>query len=156
MTTTTGFGTTRRVAARLGTIALALGLLAQNATAASFFRSVKEPVVVKECGACHMVYPPALLPARSWSKIINDLGNHFGDDATLPAATQARILDFYGRNAGDGVNGDSWIMRGVRDGVTPARITKMPFWLGIHGGFGASAFKRTQVRKPGNCLGCHG
>lgn len=30
---------------------------------------VKDPVVAKECSACHMLYPAGLLPARSWSAI---------------------------------------------------------------------------------------
>ncbi len=141
---------------RLGALALALCLLADSASAASFFRSVKDKLAVKECGACHMVYPPTLLPARSWARIIGDLGNHFGDDATLPPATQAKILDFYTQNAGDVGKGNGWFMARVRASDTPPRITKMPFWLGIHGGFNPASFKRASVKKPGNCLGCHG
>lgn len=142
--------------AKTGALALAVALLAGSAQAAAFFHSVKEPTVMKECGACHMVYPPALLPARSWAKIIGDLGNHFGDDATLPAATQAKILEFYSKNAGDAGKANGWFMRGVKPAATPERITKMPFWRAIHGGFSPAAFKRPQVKKVGNCIGCHG
>ena len=114
--------------AKTGAVVLALVLLAGSAQASAFFHSVKEPTVVKECGACHMVYPPALLPARSWAKILGDLGNHFGDDATLPDAAVAKILSFYKKNAGDAGKGNAWFMRGVKPAVTPERITKMPFW----------------------------
>ena len=137
-------------------LALAIAALTDGALAAGFFHSVKEPVVVKECGACHMVYPPGLLPARSWAKIIGNLGNHYGDDATLPAATEAKILDFYTQNAGDSGAGNGWFMRGVKASVTPERITKMPFWRGIHGRFPLTAFARPAVKKVGNCVGCHG
>ena len=141
--------------AKFGALALCTILLAQSAAAAGFFHSVKDPVVVKECGACHMVYPPALLPARSWAKIIGDLGNHFGDDATLPAGTQVKVLAYYTKTAGDAGKGNGF-MRGLKASMTPPRITKMPFWLGIHGGFNPAAFTRPQVKKIGNCLGCHG
>ena len=30
-----------------------------------------------------MVYPAALLPARSWDALTSDLANHFGEDASL-------------------------------------------------------------------------
>ena len=123
------------VLARLGAMWLAVAFLAGPAQSAVYFHSVKEPVVVKECSACHMVYPPALLPARSWAKMIGELGHHFGDDATLPEAARAKILDFYTRNADDaGHSGysDAGFMRGVKPSVTPERITDMPFWHSIH------------------------
>ena len=127
-----------------------------SASAANFFHSVKDKTVVKECGACHMVYPPSLLPARSWKKIIDHLGDHFGEVATLPEPARIAILGFYGRGAADGSSSDGWFMRGVRPADTPARITHMPFWRAIHGGFSAASFKRPGVKKPGNCIGCHG
>jgi hypothetical protein len=145
-----------RVIAKLGAIALAFVVLADSAGAVSFFRSVKEPMIVKECGACHMVYPPALLPARSWAKIIGDLGNHFGDDATLPAASLAAVLEYYTKNAGDMGKGSGRFMGRLKASVTPPRITKMPFWLGIHGRFSPASFTQPKVKKIGNCLGCHG
>ena len=147
------------VSARLGAMSLAVAVLAGTAQSAVYFHSVKEPVVVKECGACHMVYPPALLPARSWAKMIGELGHHFGDDASLPAAARAKILDFYIQNAGDaGHSGytDAGFMRGVQAGVTPERITDMPFWHSIHDRYPLAAFTRPQVKRIGNCIACHG
>ena len=137
-------------------MAAATALLVSSAFAAGFFHSVRDADTKKECGACHMIYPPSLLPARSWQKIIGDLGNHFGEDASLPDATRARILAFMTQNAGDGGASNSWFMRGVGNDATPARITEMPFWRSIHGGFPLTAFKRAGVKKRGNCIGCHG
>jgi Dihaem cytochrome c len=133
-----------------------LAAQASLAPAASFFHSVKDRTALKECGACHMAYPPALLPGRSWQKIIGNLANHFGEVASLPEKTQADLLLFYVGNAGDSPGGEHYFMNRLRSGDLPARITQMPFWRGIHGGFGASAFTRPNVRKPGNCIGCHG
>ena len=138
---------------------LAAGVLAVVATstyAAGFFHSVRDPETKKECGACHMVYPPSLMPARSWEKIIGSLENHFGENASLPEPARQKILAFMTANAGDSGAADSWFMRGVRDTDTPPRITEMPFWRSIHGGFPITAFKRASVKKRGNCIGCHG
>ena len=33
-------------------------------------KTVTNPVYVEECGSCHMAYPPGLLPALSWQKIM--------------------------------------------------------------------------------------
>ena len=55
----------------------------------------------KECGSCHMVYPPELLPARSWTKIMGSLQDHFGDCAQLDAATQQHIHDYLVAHAAD-------------------------------------------------------
>lgn len=144
------------VIAVIAGLAFAAGLLASSAFAASFFRTIGNKVVAKECGACHMPYPAMLLPARSWAKIIGALDKHFGEDASMPEASRQQILAFMSANAGDSASSDSWFMRGVPNTATPVRITDMPFWRSIHGGFPGGAFKRADVRKKGNCLGCHG
>ena len=139
-----------------GCFGLGAALLASSALAAGFFHSVKDPVTKRECGACHMVYPPALLPARSWQKILGHLDNHFGDNAAMPEPTRQKILAYMTQNAGDSGATDGWFLRGVQDTETPARITDMPFWRAIHGGFPVTSFKRPAVKKRGNCIGCHG
>ena len=37
--------------------------------------------------ACHVAYPPGLLPAASWQRLMANLPRHFGTDASLDAAT---------------------------------------------------------------------
>jgi len=48
----------------------------------------------EECGACHMAYPPGLLPADAWQRVFNNLDDHYGDNAELPPA-QAKLLRGY-------------------------------------------------------------
>ena len=62
---------------------------------------VKDAVTKSECGACHMVYPAGLLPARSWDAITSDLSRHFGEDATLAPDVVAGIKAYLMTNAGD-------------------------------------------------------
>ncbi len=144
-----------RTTFKLAAAAMALALLASSSFAAGAFRS-RDKVTAKECGACHMDYSASLLPARSWQTILDNLQDHFGENASLPEPTRLKILAYYTKAAGDGGKGDKWYMRGVRAADTPPRITKMPFWRGIHGGFSVASFTRPNVRKPGNCSGCHG
>jgi Dihaem cytochrome c len=55
-----------------------------------------------ECGGCHLAYPPGLLPADGWRRVMGDLQNHYGDDASLDAATADRILAYLVANSADG------------------------------------------------------
>jgi len=137
-------------------LVLAAALVASNALGAGFFHSVRDPDTKRECGACHMAYPPSLLPARSWARIIGHLDSHFGENASMAEPTRARILAFMTQNAGDSGLANGWFMRGVPVSATPARITDMPFWRSIHGAFPVNSFKRPGVKKAGNCIGCHG
>jgi len=36
-----------------------------------------------ECGACHVPYPGVFLPGKSWDSLLNNLSDHFGDNAEL-------------------------------------------------------------------------
>ena len=56
---------------------------------------------LKECGACHMVYSPQMLPQRSWEAMMSNLDNHFGDNAQLDEPTRADVLGYLLANAAD-------------------------------------------------------
>ncbi len=51
------------------------------------YNPVKDEVVSKGCGAYHMAFQPQMLPERSWEKIMNELSDHFGEDASLGSRT---------------------------------------------------------------------
>lgn len=38
---------------------------------------VDDKTVLAECGDCHFAFPPVLLPARSWKKLMGNLKDHF-------------------------------------------------------------------------------
>jgi hypothetical protein len=58
------------------------------------------PLYQQECAACHVAYPPGLLPARSWERLMSGLPKHFGSDASLDAATTRQIANWLAANAG--------------------------------------------------------
>jgi len=107
-----------------------------------------------ECGACHIPFPPAMLPARSWTALMNGLAVHFGENAGLDADTVQTLRTYLEANAADAGGRGRRILRGLKPDMTPLRITQMPFWIAIHGGeVSTSAFKRAKSKS--NCAACH-
>ena len=58
------------------------------------------PIYKQECAACHMAYPAALLPARSWTRIMSGLDKHYGSDASLEPETVQQISRWLQTEAG--------------------------------------------------------
>lgn len=119
-------------------------------------RAVTDKTVLKECGACHMAFPPGLLPARSWRALMGGLDNHFGENAALDEVTAKRITDYLVANAADADNGNRRVLRGVKASDTPLRITETPWWVREHRGeVRPGAFKDPRVGSKANCVACH-
>jgi hypothetical protein len=117
---------------------------------------VKNPLVQKECGACHMPFQPAFLPARSWHRMIEELASHFGEDASLPADKARVIRDYMTANAGDVVTQGRArkYMRWVAPGGTPQRITENPDFMRKHR-FPDRIWQDPKVVTKANCPACH-
>src|SRR5450830_1336149 len=71
-----------------------------------------------ECASCHMAFPPGLLPAASWKKLMGGLDQHFGTDASLSPEDASEIGNFLNQNASN-----RW-----RAITAPLRITDS-FWF---------------------------
>ncbi|MYZ49382.1 diheme cytochrome c [Propylenella binzhouense] len=108
-----------------------------------------------ECGTCHLPYLPAFLPARSWEAITSDLAHHFGEDASLDAATTRAITDYLVANAADASRRSRRFLRGIDAGETPLRITGTPWWQSAHREVSARHFASDKVKTPSNCAACH-
>ena len=88
------------------------------------FPPVTNDLTKKECGACHMTFQPQLLPERSWKAIMDDLGNHFGEDASLDNDSAHHIEGYLVSNAADtGLSRffDNDMLRGVKKSHKPAQ-----------------------------------
>jgi hypothetical protein len=122
----------------------ALSLLAVSAEASRLERvaPVTHATTAKECGECHMAFQPALLPASAWQAIMDTLADHFGDDASVPAATAASIRAYLTANAGQ--IGSPAILR----------ITEQSWFRKEHR-FPPELWQRPEIRTPSNCLACH-
>lgn len=136
-------------------IIAACALLAFAAQASAAPLVIKNENVRKECGACHMAFQPPFLPKRSWEALMKDLGNHFGEDATLTDAAVAQDITAYlVENAGDaGGRPNNWVRRIPAD-QTPLRITETPGWVRAHSEeVSAAAWKKAGSKA--NCTACH-
>jgi cytochrome b len=118
---------------------------------------VKEnPVFVKECGSCHTLYPPTLLPKESWKKLMGDLPNHFGDDASLDPADHQTILAYLLAHSAETSNQEMSVkMMQSLDKPDIIAITQTPFWKRTHRNISADIFKSDKVKSRANCKACH-
>ena len=99
----------------------------------------------KECGACHMAYQPAMLPADSWRALMDGLPNHFGEDASLDEAVRQDIEAYLVAHAGRG-RGDEKTLR----------ITETRWWVRAHEGeVRPGAYDDPKVKSKANCVACH-
>lgn len=108
----------------------------------------------KECGSCHVAFPPQLLPARSWDALLGNLADHFGDNAELPDPTRAELAQYLSTNAGD-TRGSRAAAR-IPSGQTPLRITELSWFVGKHDEVPAAwVTGNPDVRSYANCAACH-
>lgn len=63
-------------------------------------RPLKRPMCWQECAACHMAFPPGLLPEASWRRILSGLDRHYGSDASMAPAQVQQIGAWVQANAG--------------------------------------------------------
>jgi hypothetical protein len=105
------------------------------------------PLYQQECGACHLAYPPQLLPAPSWQRLMAGLARHFGTDASLDGATAHTLATWLAANAG----------RSRRGAETPPddRITRAAWFAREHRELAASTWKLPAVGSAANCAACH-
>jgi hypothetical protein len=127
--------------------ALALGVLPWAASAGGH-EGHSVPMLPKyqaECAACHVAYPPRLLPAQSWARIMGDLQHHFGTDASLDAAAVTEISGWLAAHAGTS----------RRTAGAGERITTSPWFVREHRELAAATWRLPSVNKPSNCAACH-
>lgn len=112
----------------------------------------------KECGACHLAYPPGLLPAESHRRILAGLERHFGQNAELDPASTARLEGYLVARAADaGTHRKSAkVLASLGGGAAPLRITEVPYFRREHRKIGPEVVARPAVRSLANCAACHG
>ena len=125
----------------------ALGLLTDNALADSRGFTASNKTWQTECASCHIAYPPQLLPAPAWRRMMSGLDKHFGTDASVDARAAAEISAFLESNAGAGRK------RGVDSGTL--RISETPWFQRKHDEVAASTWKNPKIKTAANCTACH-
>jgi mono/diheme cytochrome c family protein len=109
--------------------------------------AVVPPVYTAECASCHTGYPPGMLPARSWQRIMSGLDQHYGTDASLDAATVQQISGWLQTNAGT--------YKRVAEEPPEDRITRSAWFLRKHDEIAPPVWKLPSVKSAANCAACH-
>ena len=111
--------------------------------------------MLTECGDCHHPFHPSLLPRASWARLMASLDNHFGEDASLPAAKRDEIAAYLERYAAEDWDTEAARRFAVVAPADPLRITATPYWRRKHAGIDPAVFAAKPVRAPSNCIACH-
>lgn len=101
-----------------------------------------------ECGSCHLAYPPALLGAADWRRVMATLDKHFASDATVDARQKQEIGAFLEKNAGKAGNAPN--LAGE-----PPRISKTARFVRKHDEIPARFWRDPRVKSAANCEACH-
>ena len=109
-----------------------------------------------ECISCHTLYPPFLLPKRSWVKMMDNLENHFGDDASLDDEDKESIKKYLVQNSSENSTKESAfkILRSIKNKDIIA-ITKTSYWKRKHHDIDKKIFENKKIGINSNCKACH-
>lgn len=97
---------------------------------------INDQITATECSDCHQAYGGDALPAGAWRRMMGNLENHFGEDASLDERTRAHI--------------ENYLLSNAMPGDGSMRITEQNWFIGEHRGKG-----RRNVRLA-DCKACHG
>ena len=142
----------------LGVAALAVTVMLLGRAQAGdddYYPPVTDKLTLQEFASCHIAFPPSMLPAASWKRMMGELEDHFGDDASVDAETAAAITRYLVDNAGDAPRQASKLLRGLRPGEAPLRITELPKWVREHDEVPESDWTHKDVGSKANCTACH-
>lgn len=143
----------RAAAMRAARATLWTALLVSPAFADGDSRALRVPMhprYVQECASCHVAYPPGLLPAASWGRLMGSLDRHFGTDASLDPATVRELSGWLQAHAGT-------YGKAQRERAAPPedRITRAAWFVREHDEVPAATWKLPAVKSPANCAACH-
>lgn len=115
------------------------------------------PVYKKECGSCHMAFPPNALPAKSWRIMMAGLQDHFGEDASIEEPARREIEDFLVKNSAETSLEEASIklIRSIGKEQPPLRITEIRYWKEKHKSVQQAIYRRETIRSRINCVACH-
>jgi hypothetical protein len=119
-------------------------------------KTVPNQTYKNTCGECHLAYPPKLLPASSWEKIVNRLDNHFGEQLSMDGRTKETLRRYLVDNGADrsSCKKSIRIMKSLQ-GKSPIRITEVPYIIEEHREIPLKKLQQKGIGSLSNCLACH-
>lgn len=113
----------------------------------NLFPAKISPQYQQECAACHLAYPPALLPRQSWIRMMNNLEHHFGSDASIDIEAVKEVSVWLNDNAGT--------YKRVRAQPKDDRITESDWFVRKHRKIEEAVWLRDAIKSRANCAACH-
>ena len=129
------------------TVTLLCSLSAVHAGSHNFKPSQALPQYAQECAACHMAYPPALLSADSWQRILTGLSQHYGVDASLDVAQINTI--------GRWLKSEAGAYKKVQTSPPDDRISQSDWFVREHRRVPTEVWRLASVKSPSQCTACH-
>jgi hypothetical protein len=121
-----------------------------------YLTPVNNPIYIEECGDCHFVYQPELLPSGSWKKIIAGIDDHFGEEIEIDTESINAISEYLISNSAEKSSAKRAvkIVRCLR-GRTPIRISEIPYIIEKHDEIDPKIYNRESIGSLSNCSACH-
>ena len=101
----------------------------------------------QECAACHLAYPPGMLPAASWKRILTGLDHHYGTNASVDSATVVELSHWLQSNARS--------YKRVTEEPPQDCITQSTWFVRKHQQIDTPVWRLPSVRTAANCAACH-
>ncbi len=106
------------------------------------------------CGECHMLYHPSLHLAKDWQDIMNNLENHYGENASMKEDAKLAITDWLIAN--DASHFDTKVSNLIANAdMEGGLISSTKFWKRKHEEINDEVFKDKAIQSKSNCLACH-
>ena|SRR5574344_538645 len=120
-------------------------------------KPVNNEIYKNECGSCHFAYPAGLLPSSAWNKMMSNLSNHFGDDASVDKKTFQTLSSYLNENSAEKSMNYKRSRKIVENlnGTIPDSISKMPYIKKKHKEIKENLITQKEVKGLFNCTACH-
>jgi len=108
----------------------------------------------QECGDCHPAYHQSLRTQHDWQAIMNNLSDHYGEDASLDETSHRKIATFL--NIQNAFSFDTEVAHKIgRDDTRNQRVTDTRYWQKKHDELNGDDFNHPSIGSKVNCNACH-
>lgn len=114
-----------------------------------------DPRYAAECSECHIAYHPTLLTAPDWKDLMLGLPDHFGEDASLDAATTRELTLWLAAHSAETADTKPAHRLSATNPSHPFSLTETDFWVNTHRSVATETFRRPPVFAKSNCAACH-
>jgi hypothetical protein len=102
----------------------------------------------RECSSCHVAYPPELLSAGQWQRVLAQLERHYGVDASVDPVQRVTLGTWLGQHAGREPPAGA-------DSAAAPRITTSRWFIREHREVPAGTWRLQKVGSASRCEACH-